>query len=294
MIPFRDNIPSRRTPLLTIALIALNAAVFLAEAAMPEQSREAMVFRFGVVPREFAIIGNGAEVVEVERQRLVRTPQGVQIVEEVRKYTLEGTVAGAAMPLVTSMFLHGGWMHLIGNMWFLWLFGDNVEDRLGRWRYLVLYLLSGLAAAAMHVAFNWNNTAPVIGASGAVAGVLGAYFITYPYARVQTLVPFFKLFWSVVELPGFVFLGFWVLMQFFQGAAAALLEWAQLGKHWFLMQFFQGAATLSGVSTESVVWWAHIGGFVVGGVLMKSLASELPGRRGPTWTELREPDDEPT
>jgi membrane associated rhomboid family serine protease len=262
MIPFRDNIPSERTPALTYAIIALNALVFLYEVAMPAAERDRFVYRFGVVPREFAIVGKGEEIVQRNVFWRVTTRDGPAVVEEVREYRLEGTFIGAFLPLITSMFLHGGWMHLVGNMWFLWIFGDNVEDRLGRVRYLTLYILGGLAASASQVAMNWDDTTPMIGASGAVAGVLGAYFVAYPHARVLALVPFFNFFWSVVEIPAVSFLIFWVLFQ-----------------------IFQGTASLVGVPGESVAWWAHVGGFLAGIVLMRLIAPEPRGRRGPIWTE---------
>lgn len=265
MIPFRDNIPSRSTPVLTVILIAANVLVFLFEWSLNEPARERLFYRFGVVPVEFAIIGQGPKQVERPIERLTPSGPFVQVSREVRRYELEGTLAGAVMPLVTSMFLHGSWMHLIGNMWFLWLFGDNVEDRLGRVRYLVLYLASGVAAGVSQVIVDWGAQVPMIGASGAVAGVLGAYMITYPHARVLAWVPFFFYFWPIVELPALVFLGVWFLMQFLHGTSA----------------LFQGP-------TGGVAWWAHVGGFLVGIVLMRLLAPEPPGRRGPTWVEMAE------
>ena len=260
MIPFRDNIPSRTAPVLTVVLIAINAVVFLHEFTMREPERERFIYRWGVIPLEFQIIGEGPQPVETPPERLIG--QRPVLAAEVRVYELEGTLAGAVLPLFSSMFLHGSWMHLIGNMWFLWLFGDNVEDRLGRVRYLVLYILSGLVAGLSQVFVNWGDTVPMIGASGAVAGVLGAYMVTYPYARVLAFVPFYYFFWPVVELPALVFLGLW-----------------------FLMQFFQGTASLAGAPGGGVAWWAHVGGFIAGILLMWLLAPEPPGRRGPASVE---------
>jgi len=266
VIPFRDNIPSRRTPVFTVLLIAANVAVFLVEAAMNLSARQRLIERFGVIPYKFKIAGRGPHVVEVREQRPVQVGPFVRIDEVVREVHFKGTWAAAIVPLFTSMFMHGGWMHVIGNMWFLWLFGDNVEDRLGRGRFLILYIVSGLIAGLTQVLVNWGEVVPIIGASGAVAGILGAYMVSYPYARILTLVPFFYFFWPVVELPAITFLGFW-----------------------FLMQFFQGTAALAGASAAGVAWWAHMGGFVAGIILVGLLAPVPHGRRGPGRIETREP-----
>src|SRR5476649_536796 len=137
--------------------------------------------------------------------------------------TVYGVVPGAFRPvtLVTSMFLHASWMHVIGNMWYLWIFGDNVEDRLGHGRFILFYLLCGFVAAIGQIAMDPTSTLPTIGASGAIAGVMGAYFILYPRSRVLTLIPLF-VFWEVIELPTVVLLGFWFLMQLFSAGAVAV------------------------------------------------------------------------
>ena len=263
MIPFRDNIPAERKPVLTCVLIALNTLLYLFEFGLGAAAREQFVWRFGLIPRAFQIIGKDPEVVRVRPVEVVRDGQVFLIEPAVATHELDGTLAGAVVPLFTSMFLHGSWWHLIGNMWFLWIFGDNVEDRLGRARFMILYLFSGLMAGAWQVAIHWGDATPMIGASGAVSGVLGAYMITYPYARVLTLVPFFYFFWPVVELPAAVFLGLW-----------------------FLLQFLQGTMSLALPGSGGVAWWAQIGGFLTGIALMKMIAPEPPGRRGPTWNEL--------
>jgi membrane associated rhomboid family serine protease len=144
--------------------------------------------------------------------------------------------------LVTSMFLHGGWLHVIGNMWYLWIFGDNVEDRLGHGRFIVFYLLCGIAAALGQIAIDPSSTLPMIGASGAIAGVMGGYFVLYPHSRVLTLIPFI-IFWEIVEVPAIFLLGFWFLMQLFSAGAIAVT-----------------ASTGGG----GVAFMAHIAGFVVG------------------------------
>ena len=158
-------------------------------------------------------------------------------------------------PLFSSMFLHGGWLHLIGNMWVLWIFGDNVEDRLGHLKYLGFYLLSGLAAALLHIFTNLHSTVPTIGASGAIAGVMGAYFRFFPFARVETLIPPFIL-GPFFELPAILFLGFWFILQFYNGALS-------LG--------------MRGEGFAGVAWWAHVGGFAFGAII--GLFSRNPGIR---------------
>ena len=156
---------------------------------------------------------------------------------------------GELMTPLSAMFLHGGWGHLLGNMLYLYIFGNNVEDRLGRGRYLLFYLACGVASFLAQIVFQSNSMVPNVGASGAIAGVLGAYFLLFPRARVLTLVPLF-FFFPVVEIPAFFFLGFW-----------------------FLIQFLSGAATIGRTSalTGGVAWWAHIGGFLAGMLLLKLL-----------------------
>ncbi len=149
-----------------------------------------------------------------------------------------------SMPtLITSMFLHGSWMHIIGNMWYLWIFGDNVEDRLGHARFIVFYLLCGIAAALGQVFMDPTSTLPTIGASGAIAGVMGAYFVLYPHSRVLTLVPWI-IIWEVIELPAYVLLGFWFLMQLFSAGTIAV--------------------TASSHGSGGVAFAAHVAGFLVG------------------------------
>jgi membrane associated rhomboid family serine protease len=165
--------------------------------------------------------------------------------------------------LVTSMFLHGGWMHLIGNMWFLWIYGDNVEDILGRARYLFFYLACGIAAGLIHVAFNLGSQIPTIGASGAIAGVMGAYVIKFPKSRILTLVPLF-VFMTTIEIPAVVILVYWFVIQFFSGV---------------------GSIGYSHLSQGGVAWFAHIGGFVVGMLLIAILhtRSRFGRRRDLNW-----------
>jgi len=216
MIPFKDNIPSRRFPLVTILIIVVNVLAFMYELSLGRGLQRFMM-TYGVVP---ALVAHW--------------PQS------------DLPITAVVTPFFTSMFLHGGWLHLIGNMWYLWIFGDNVEDRLGHFGFLVFYLLSGLGAGIAHTILNFNTVVPSVGASGAIAGVLGAYVVSYPGARILTLVPFF-IFWQVIEIPALIVLGFWFIMQFFYGTASL--------------------ATTS-ASQGGVAWWAHVGGFIIGIILI--------------------------
>jgi membrane associated rhomboid family serine protease len=169
-----------------------------------------------------------------------------------------GTVPGHVhlTSLVTSMFLHGGWLHLIGNMWFLWIYGDNVEDILGPWKYLLFYLTCGVAAAGLHVALSAGSRVPTIGASGAIAGVMGAYLVKFPRARIKTLV-FLFVFVTVVEIPAVVILLYWFVIQLFSGI---------------------GSIGYSQVSQGGVAWFAHVGGFVAGMILILVMRTREPYR----------------
>jgi len=224
MLPLRDDVPSRTFPYVTVGLIVVNAVVFLFEVSLGRGALASFVGTYGLVPGYVTAYFSGAEV----------------------------PARRVFLPLFTSMFLHGGWLHLIGNMWYLWIFGDNVEDRLGRVRFLMFYLLCGLLAGWVHYVFNAGSSVPTIGASGALAGVLGAYLISYPRARILVLLPL-GFFLHFVELPALVVLGFWIILQFFYGAASVVYSSASGG----------------------VAWWAHIGGFV-GGILVFKLFRPRP------------------
>src|SRR4029077_12313577 len=169
------------------------------------------------------------------------------------------SLAGLFLPLLTSMFLHASWLHLIGNMWFLWIFGDNIEDHLGHFTYLLFYLVSGFAAAVAHILLNAGSIVPSVGASGAIAGVMGAYFVLYPRARVLMWFPPIFLF----HLPAWLVLGYWFFMQFMSGAATSVAE--------------------SGQSSGGIAFWAHVGGFVAGIVLIKLLPERPRRYRYATW-----------
>lgn len=216
MIPLKDRNPTRRVPIVNIVIIILNLAVFIYQISLG-RGLEGFLYKFGVVPDA---ISNSINTVQLSPR--------------------------VFFPLFSSMFLHGGWLHLGGNMLYLWVFGDNVEDKLGRGRYLMFYLLCGIAASIAHIIIDPHSTIPTVGASGAISGVLGAYLLMFPKARVLTLIPIF-VFLQFAELPALVVLGFWFVMQFFNGLISLGYETAGMG---------------------GVAWWAHIGGFIAGMVLV--------------------------
>jgi membrane associated rhomboid family serine protease len=215
-LPLRDENPTRTFPVVTVSLIALNVVVFLGTALGP-RGLDYYVLRYGAIP--YTLTHGPIEGFPVER------------------------IAPMAA-VFAAMFLHGGLFHLLGNMLYLWIFGNNVEDTLGSARFILFYLLGGAAAAATHIALHPNSTAPMIGASGAIAAVLGAYFILFPRARVRTLL-FLFVFVQVLDLPAAVVLGFWFILQFLN-------------------------AGLGG----GVAWFAHIGGFLSGILMIKAASRE--------------------
>ena len=226
MIPLRDNIPSRTTPLINYAIIGITSVVFYIQLQKPE-----LVEQFGMIP---ARVSNPSEPVAIRDARIARTPFGDEVVEFSRP-ALPSPIPAWLTPL-SCILLHGGWMHFIGNMWFLYIFGDNVEDRFGHVGYLFFYMGTGVLASLTHLFTNSSSAVPTIGASGAIAGVMGAYFLLYPRANVLTLIPLF-IFIEILVIPAPLFLGFWFLLQFFQGTT---------------------------MKATGVAWWAHIGGFVAG------------------------------
>ncbi len=215
MIPLRDTNPHRTVPFVNYFLIGANVIIFLFQISLGRQY-ESFIYQFGLVP--------------------YRLTSDIQLFDF-------GLMT--FLPIFSSMFMHGGWMHLIGNMLFLHVFGDNIEDRLGHVRYIFFYLLAGVGAAAGQILINPTSEIPMVGASGAIAGVLGAYILMFPRARILTLIPIF-FFIQFVELPAYLFLGIW-----------------------FLMQLISGTLSLGiGGDAGGVAWWAHIGGFVAGAVLL--------------------------
>ena len=246
MIPIHDNIPTESRPYANYLLIILCALVFLLQWSLGDQAGE-LVERFAMVPLRIA---GPEEPILVPELAVVQTARGPLAVEVTRE------MSPAAVPewltLVTSMFLHGGWMHVLGNLWFLHIFGDKVEDRLGKPLYLITYFGCGLIAALAHLITNFASPVPTIGASGAIAGVMGAYLVLFPHARVLTLVPLFFLI-QFIEIPAAIFLGIW-----------------------FLIQFFNGAFTILDVQAGGVAWWAHIGGFAAGALVGLGLKTFRP------------------
>jgi len=225
LIPIKDDNPSLTTPLVTRTLIAINVALFLYELSLGPALRGFM-FDWGLVPLRLSVaLRTGHEPVTLP-----------------------------ALTLLTSTFLHGGFMHLIGNMWYLWIFGDNVEDRLGHGRFLIFYLVAGVVAGWVHYVSAPGSGVPTVGASGSIAAVLGAYLVAFPRARVLTLVPIF-IFIQFIWLPAVIVLGIWFIFQFFSGALSLSYGGAQGG---------------------GVAWWAHIGGFAAGAIAMRLLGG---GRR---------------
>ncbi|MFO0795146.1 MAG: rhomboid family intramembrane serine protease [Candidatus Brocadiaceae bacterium] len=216
MIPIRDRNPSGVFPIITVGIIALNVLVFIFELSLGHRLDD-VLFQCGVVPLK---IFYSADIPDT-------------------------TVVNTYFPFLTYMFFHAGFIHLVGNMWYLWIFGDNVEDALGRIKFILFYLICGIGSAAVHVYINKQSEVPCVGASGAIAGVLGAYMVTFPRARVLVIIPLF-IIWQMIELPAIVVLGFW-----------------------FIIQFFVGTASISSAQSGGVAWWAHIGGFILGIILIK-------------------------
>ncbi len=241
MIPLRDNIPSVRTPVVNYAVLAICGVVFLVQITAGGDGQQ-IVERYGMIP---ARLTHPDKTIVVPHTDIIR--KGPFYSRQTVDRPVSNPPFSVYLTLITCMFLHGGWMHLLGNMLFLYIFGDNVEDRLGHIGYLGFYLFSGVLAGLAHLFTEPGSVAPTIGASGAIAGVMGAYFLLYPNARVLTIVPVF-FFLEFVVLPAWVMLGFWFVIQLFQGSLAAATPGA-----------------------GGVAWWAHIGGFVVGAGLVYAL-----------------------
>jgi len=214
MIPIRDAIRSRTFPVVNIVIIVLNVLAFLWQLSQGPHLKEAL-FLYGIVPLRYSDPNLSAHFTGFQQY----------------------------LPFLTSMFLHGGFLHIIGNMWFLYIFGDNIEDRLGHIRYLFFYLLCGVTAGLVHLLTNWDSKIPTIGASGAISGIMGAYLLLYPRSKILTLIPIF-LFIQFIEIPAFIFLGYWLLIQLF-------------------------SASLTSRNVGGIAFWAHIGGFIAGLLFIK-------------------------
>lgn len=218
MIPLYDTVRSHKIPVVNFVLIAANVLAFLYETGLDSTALRELVFTWGLTPG-----------------------------------LLAAHPLTAWVTILTSMFLHGGWFHMLTNMWVLFIFGDNVEARMGGAAFLVFYVLSGVAAGLLQAFLLPSSMTPVIGASGAIAGVLGAYLVLYPRSRIASLVPIFFIF-TLVEVPAFVYLAFW-----------------------FISQLFSGLMSFEGADSSGIAWWAHVGGFVFG-----IISSLLFARRGRT------------
>ena len=209
MLPLYDTVRTHKFPIVNVAIIAANILAFFYELQLSSSALERFIFTWGMIPA-----------------RLTHEP------------------AVAWITIFTAMFLHGGWFHLLSNMWFLHIFGDNVEARLGGVRYLIFYLLSGVAAVLLQTYILPTSQVPMIGASGAIAGVLGAYLVSFPRSRIASLVPILFIF-TIVEVPAVIFLIFW-----------------------FLTQIYSGLFAMQGANASGIAWWAHIGGFIFGLIMV--------------------------
>ena len=230
MIPLKDMTPRRSFPVVTLLLIIANVIVFVHQVTLPPAAAEAFIRTYGLVPAK------------------------IQLALAGRHYTL----AQAFVPVFTCMFLHGSILHILGNMWFLWIFGGNVEDRMGPLAYPLFYLVCGIGSGLSQTAFSWGSHIPSIGASGAISGVLGAYIGLFPRSRILTLIPLF-IIWFTWRIPAVIFIGIW-----------------------FAVQFLSGLSSLGAASMGGVAWWAHVGGFLLGMLLARTFWRSAP-RQATAW-----------
>jgi membrane associated rhomboid family serine protease len=236
MIPLQDDNPTRSFPVVTVTLIALNCLVFFYQLSLGKLG-EALVYRYGAIPCVITYTCKATYEVGFD----------------------SGIPFSAQTTLLSSMFLHGGFFHLIGNMLYLWIFGNNVEDSMGHFRFTIFYLLCGIIAALSHILTSPSSRIPMIGASGAISGVLGAYLFLYPHAKILTLL-IFGFFIRTVRIPALFVLGFWIVIQ-----------------------FINGTASLGGVERGGTAWFAHIGGFIAGLFLIHFFKKSEPYRDEWQW-----------
>jgi len=225
MIPVKDGIETRETPVVNYTLIAVNVIVYLFMALAAPETQTAIVAKYALIPAHFT---DGVTLAEIKT-------------------------------IFTSMFMHAGLAHLGGNMLYLWIFGDNVEDRIGHFRYLMFYLAGGVVASLTHLATNWGSELPTVGASGAIAAVLGAYLVLFPASRIVTIIPLGR-YSRLTSAPAFVFLGLW-----------------------FIVQLFEGVTSFGGADVSGVAFWAHIGGFVAGMVMVKLMPTVARQEKALAW-----------
>jgi membrane associated rhomboid family serine protease len=255
MFPLKDHNPTFTTPFVTYALVAINTLVWLWMVTLSPLEQQELVIEHGFIPARVAQLNNPQMKLEVPIVEQVVGPNGQPQLKPIKTVKIEPMAGSVVASAFSCMFMHGGWMHLIGNMWFLFIFGNNIEDRLGHVTYLIFYLVGGLLATACHWAYDPASQMPVVGASGAVSTILGAYAVTYPRATVSTLIVFG--FITVIEVPALLWLGIWLGGQLFD----AFLQ-RDLG----------------------VAVWAHIGGFAAGALLMPILSFGTPPP-GSSWQE---------
>ena len=247
MFPYRDENETQRLAIVTASIIALNIFIWIVvQGAGADLPLAKSVCELGLIPGELTASLPVGSRFPMGRGLVCLTDPGLQVSH-----------------LITSMFLHGGWMHLLGNMWFLWLFGNNIEDSMGRLRFLLFYLLTGLAAAFGQVVASPGSVVPMVGASGAISGVMGAYLILYPRVKVYVLVPIF-IFFTSIALPAWMMLGYWFFLQLASGL-------------------------VSNDNMGGVAFWAHVGGFVAGVVLIKFFVRDeyVYARRANRWRPQR-------
>ncbi|GIV28474.1 MAG: rhomboid family intramembrane serine protease [Bacteroidia bacterium] len=234
MFPIADTIPSSRVPLMNYFLILLNTIIFFFEIILPDDALELFFFHFGLVPARYTNFEFAIET---------------------------GLNPNNYFPFFTNMFLHSGWAHIIGNMWTLYIFGDNVEDKMGPWKYLLFYILCGLSASLTHYYINPDSTIPAVGASGAISGVMGAYMLLFPRSRIIFLFVLF-FFIDFIQIPAFIYLLFWFLGQLMSGTVSLFVLPQNVG---------------------GIAFWAHIGGFV-GGILIYKFF--IQSKRKRNWEEV--------
>jgi len=227
MIPLKDLTPRRSFPVVTLLIILANAVVFIYQITLGHHAQDVFAMTYGLVPYKISQALAGKHY----------------------------TIGEAFLPLLTCMFLHGGWWHIISNMWFLWVLGGNVEDRMQPVPYLLLYLVAGVGAGVSQTLFSWGSHIPTVGASGAISGVLGAYIVFFPGSRILTLIPLF-IIWFTWKIPAVIFIGLW-----------------------FIAQVLSGLSAVASASMGGVAWWAHVGGFLIGVVVALIVRSSSGGGR---------------
>jgi membrane associated rhomboid family serine protease len=259
LFPLYDLNPHRRFPWLTLLIIAINVAVTAWSSTLSERDQSELALRYGFMPARFTHMGQGQPVIAP----IFAVDPMAREAKKIGQMPLSTSPSDVYPTFLTTMFMHGGWIHLLSNMWMLWIFGNNIEDRLGHLMYVAFYLAGGALATTCFWFSDPNGLIPVVGASGAVAAVLGGYALTYPTAKVRTLIFFIII--TIVDLPALAVLGVW-----------------------FVLQLFSGVMGLWGVVLEPVAFWAHIGGFVAGMILMPllSIGASPPG------TDWRKESDE--